>query len=49
MGLFRETGRVVWVVPASGTNAAPGPVRYVEIQAQVQREMAGLDAELGGL
>jgi len=30
-------------------SAAPGPIRYVEIQAQVQREMAGLDAELGTL
>lgn len=28
---------------------SPGPVRYVEIQAEVLREMAGLDAELGGL
>jgi aspartate 1-decarboxylase len=30
-------------------NATPGPVRYVEIQAQVDREMANLDAELGDL
>ncbi len=30
-------------------SATPGPIRYVEIQAQVQREMAGLDAELGTL
>jgi aspartate 1-decarboxylase len=29
--------------------ATPGPIRYVEIQAQVQREMATLDAELGEL
>lgn len=29
--------------------ATPGPVRYVEIQAEVRREMAGLDAELGEL
>ena len=28
---------------------SPGPVRYVEIQAQVAREMAGLDVELGEL
>ena len=28
---------------------APGPIRYVEIQAEVQREMATLDAELTGL
>jgi aspartate 1-decarboxylase len=27
----------------------PGPVRYVEIDAQVDREMAGLDVELGTL
>lgn len=27
----------------------PGPIRYVEIEAQVDREMATLDAELGGL
>ena len=30
-------------------DATPGPVRYVEIQAQVDREMANLDAELGEL
>lgn len=30
---------------AQGT---PGPIQYVEIQAQVQREMATLDAELSG-
>jgi aspartate 1-decarboxylase len=30
-------------------DATPGPVRYVEIQAQVDREMANLDAELGKL
>jgi aspartate 1-decarboxylase len=29
--------------------ATPGPVRYVEIEAQVGREMARLDAELDGL
>ena len=29
--------------------ATPGPIRYVEIQAEVQREMATLDAELGNL
>lgn len=29
--------------------ATPGPVRYVEIQAEVHRQMAGLDAELGEL
>ena len=29
--------------------ATPGPVRYVEIEAQVGREMASLDAELDGL
>ncbi|MCB1003395.1 MAG: aspartate 1-decarboxylase [Acidimicrobiales bacterium] len=29
--------------------ATPGPVRYVEIEAQVGREMANLDAELDGL
>lgn len=29
--------------------ATPGPVRYVEIQAQVDRAMADLDAELGNL
>lgn len=29
--------------------AAPGPVRYVEIEAEVGRHLAGLDAELGGL
>ncbi|MEZ5145082.1 MAG: aspartate 1-decarboxylase [Acidimicrobiales bacterium] len=29
--------------------AAPGPVRYVEIEAQVGAEMARLDAELDGL
>jgi aspartate 1-decarboxylase len=28
---------------------SPGPIRYVEIQAQVQREMLTLDAELGEL
>lgn len=28
---------------------SPGPIRYVEIQAEVQREMATLDAELGKL
>lgn len=27
----------------------PGPVRYVEIEAEVGRELAGLDAELDGL
>jgi aspartate 1-decarboxylase len=30
-------------------SSAPGPVRYTEIQAQVDREMARLDEELGGL
>jgi len=34
---------------AALAQAAPGPIRYVEIQAQVDREMAGLDAELGTL
>jgi aspartate 1-decarboxylase len=29
--------------------ATPGPIRYVEIQAQVDREMARLDIELGDL
>ena len=28
---------------------SPGPVRYVEIQAEVRREMATLDVELGEL
>jgi aspartate 1-decarboxylase len=28
---------------------SPGPVRYVEMQAAIAQEMAGLDAELGGL
>jgi aspartate 1-decarboxylase len=28
---------------------APGPIRYTEINAQVDREMARLDEELGGL
>ena len=37
-----ETARAL----AQGT---PGPIRYVEIQAEVRREMAGLDAELTGL
>jgi aspartate 1-decarboxylase len=34
---------------ALATASAPGPVRYVEIQAEVSRELAGLDAELDGL
>jgi aspartate 1-decarboxylase len=34
---------------ALAKSAAPGPIRYVEIQAQVDREMARLDEELGGL
>jgi aspartate 1-decarboxylase len=34
---------------AALAGATPGPIRYVEIQAQVDREMAGLDAELGTL
>ena len=34
---------------ALATAATPGPVRYVEIEAQVGREMATLDAELDGL
>jgi aspartate 1-decarboxylase len=29
--------------------ATPGPVRYVEIEAEVGRQLAGLDAELDGL
>ncbi len=29
--------------------SSPGPLRYVEIQAEVHREMATLDVELGGL
>ena len=28
---------------------SPGPIRYVEIQAEVRREMATLDVELGEL
>ena len=34
---------------AALAQAAPGPVRYVEIEAQVGAEMARLDAELDGL
>jgi aspartate 1-decarboxylase len=34
---------------ALAQSAAPGPVRYVEFQAQVEREMARLDVELDGL
>jgi aspartate 1-decarboxylase len=34
---------------ALARGASPGPIRYVEIQAQVDREMARLDEELGGL
>lgn len=34
---------------AALAEATPGPVRYVEIEAQVGREMARLDAELDGL
>jgi aspartate 1-decarboxylase len=34
---------------ALASASVPGPIRYVEVQAQVAREMAGLDAELGEL
>lgn len=34
---------------AAQAGTIPGPLRYVEIEAEVDRHMAGLDAELGGL
>jgi hypothetical protein len=34
---------------ALAKSTTPGPIRYVEINAQVDREMARLDEELGGL
>jgi aspartate 1-decarboxylase len=34
---------------ALAKSPSPGPIRYTEIQAQVDREMARLDEELGGL
>jgi aspartate 1-decarboxylase len=34
---------------ALATASTPGPIIYTEIQAQVDREMARLDEELGGL
>lgn len=37
------------VAAAALAPTRPGPVRYVEIQAQVDREMAGLDLELDTL